>query len=152
MSSVFIRQEVIRYNADSASVCYGNLNFVTVKVDADDIEGDERFAIVQFKFREIVRSELGEIGNFGFHRVLPPNFYFLPFSAVAKEQGTVKDIRSVRYSAEVNGGRKNCRVGKRKLKVLSGNFSAVYFREEPCYDSHNEGQKIRRKLEIDVVI
>ena len=48
----------------------------TVKVDADDVEGDERFAIVQFKFREIIRSELGEIGNFGFHRVLPPNFYF----------------------------------------------------------------------------
>ena len=34
-----------------------------VYVDADDIEGDERFSVVQFKFREIIRSELGEIGN-----------------------------------------------------------------------------------------
>ena len=47
-----------------------------VYVDADEVEGDERFSVVQFKFREIIRSELGEIGNFGFHRVLPPNFYF----------------------------------------------------------------------------
>ena len=47
-----------------------------VYVDADDIEGDERFSVVQFKFREIILSELGEIGNIGFHRVLPPNFYF----------------------------------------------------------------------------
>ena len=31
------------------------------------------------------------------------------------------------------------------MKVLSGNFSAVYFREEPCYDSHNENKKNRRK-------
>ena len=64
--AVFILQEVIRYDADSASVRYGNLYFVSAKVDADDVEGDERFAIVQFKFREIIRSELGEIGNFGF--------------------------------------------------------------------------------------
>ena len=76
--AVFIRQEVIRYNADPASVRYGNLYFITVKVDADDIEGDERFAIVQFKFREIIRSELGEIGNFGFHRVYL-RILFLPF-------------------------------------------------------------------------
>ena len=40
-----------------------------VYVDADDIEGDERFSVVQFKFREIIFSELGEIGNIGFHRV-----------------------------------------------------------------------------------
>ena len=40
-----------------------------VYVDADDIEGDERFSVVQFKFREIILSELGEIGNIGFHRV-----------------------------------------------------------------------------------
>ena len=38
-SAVLIRQEVIRYNADSASVRYGNLYFISVKVDADDIEG-----------------------------------------------------------------------------------------------------------------
>ena len=31
------------------------------------------------------------------------------------------------------------------MKVLSGNFSAVYFREEPCYDSHNENKKNRRR-------
>ena len=30
------------------------------------IEGDERFSVVQFKFREIILSELGEIGNIGF--------------------------------------------------------------------------------------
>ena len=56
-SIVFIRQEVIRYNADSTSVGYGNLYFITVKVDADDIEGDERFSVVQLVFIEF-SSEL----------------------------------------------------------------------------------------------
>ena len=40
-----------------------------VYVDAYEVEGDERFSVVQFKFREIILSELGEIGNIGFHRV-----------------------------------------------------------------------------------
>ncbi len=31
-----------------------------------------------------------------------------------------------------------------EINDLSGNFSAVYFREEPCYDSHNENKKNRR--------
>lgn len=92
-SSIFIRQEVIRYNADPASVGYGNLYFITVKVDADDIEGDERFSVVQFKFREIILSELGEIGNIGFHRVfLRIIFCLFGSGAVASGEIGVEDI------------------------------------------------------------
>ena len=91
--SVFIRQEVIRYNADPASVRYGNLYFITVKVNADDIEGDEHFSILQFKFREIILSELGEIGNIGFHRVfLRIIFCLFGSGAVASGEIGVEDI------------------------------------------------------------
>ena len=101
-SAVFIRQEVIRYNADSASVRYGNLYNASVKVDADDIEGDERFAVVQFKFREIIRSELGEIGNFSFHRVYL-RILFCRFRQGRRGAGTVaQGLIYLRY-AEVNG-------------------------------------------------
>ena len=58
----------MRYNADSTSGGYGNLYFITVKVNADDIERDERFATVQFKFREEIRPELGKTGKLGGQR------------------------------------------------------------------------------------
>ena len=35
-----------------------------------------------------------------------------------------------------------------EINDLSENFSAVYFREEPRYDSHNENKKIRRKKKL----
>ena len=67
--------------------------FSTVKVDADDIEGDERFSVVQFKFREIILSELGEIGNIGFHRVfLRIIFCLFGSGAVASGEIGVEDI------------------------------------------------------------
>ena len=37
------------------------------------------------------------------------------------------------------------RIGE--ISVLNGNFTAVYFCEEPCYDSHNENKKIGEKKE-----
>ena len=101
-SAVFIRQEVILYNADSASACYGNLYFVTVKVDVEDIEGNERFAIIQLKLREIVRSELGEIENFGFHRGY---LQFFIFAFRQGATGALGEINSCSFkidAAEVN--------------------------------------------------
>ena len=54
--------------------------------------------------------QFGNAVNYFFHSFLPPNFYFLPFSAWRKKHGTVKGTFSAKYSAEVNGGRKNCRI------------------------------------------
>lgn len=64
-----------------------------VYVDADEVEGDERFSVVQFKFREIILSELGEIGNIGFHRVfLRIIFCLFGSGAVASGEIGVEDI------------------------------------------------------------
>lgn len=65
-SSVFIRQEVIRYNADSTSVGYGYLDFILGSIDSYDVEGDEFFTVVEFEFREIIPLEFRNLGNIGF--------------------------------------------------------------------------------------
>ena len=78
-----------KISPDNIAVMY----FITVKVNADDIEGDEHFSIVQFKFREIILSELGEIGNIGFHRVYFRIIFCLFGSgAVASGEIGVEDI------------------------------------------------------------
>lgn len=64
-----------------------------VYVDADDIEGDVFLTVKPFKFREIIISELGEIGNIGFHRVfLRIIFCLFGSGAVASGEIGVEDI------------------------------------------------------------
>ena len=72
-----------------------------VYVDADEVEGDERFSVVQFKFREIIRSELGEIGNFGFHRVTSEFYFCLSAGAT----GALGEMNS--YSLEIGASEVN---------------------------------------------
>lgn len=48
-----------------------------IRADVVEMEGDERYVVVQLKFRERVLSELGKIGNKSFHRVKPPNVFCL---------------------------------------------------------------------------
>ena len=67
-------------------------------------------------------TQSGNAVNYFFHSFLPPNFYFLPFSAVAKELGTVKEAFFAKHSAEVNGGRKNCRIGVGENKCFKREF------------------------------
>lgn len=112
--------------------------------------GDNQIAFGDKSYTGHLASKLIQFGNavnYFFHWFYSSDFFILPFSAWRKKHGTVKGTFSAKYSAEVNGGRKNCRISVGGINDLSGNFSAVYFREEPCYDSHNENKKIGEKKE-----
>ena len=55
---------------NAAAIGNGNRNFVTVFVNAYDIECNKTFAIVQFKFLKIILSKFGNLENFVFHRFI----------------------------------------------------------------------------------
>jgi hypothetical protein len=70
IQSVVVGFQVKRLVAYSAAIGNGNRNFVTVFVNAYDIECDKTFAVVQFKFRQIILSKFGDLENFVFHRFI----------------------------------------------------------------------------------